>query len=99
MYSAGIYKEIVPNKKLVVTDYFSNEKGEMMEPADFGQDYNFPKESTVTVLFEETKRGKTKLSINYKKPEKKEQFEAMLKSGMKEGWNSSLEKLKRALEV
>jgi uncharacterized protein YndB with AHSA1/START domain len=97
MYSAGIYKEIVPNKKLVVTDYFSNEKGEMMEPADFGQDSNFPKESTVTVLFDETDPGKTKLSIIYPKPEKKEQLEAMLKSGMKEGWNSSLDKLKRAL--
>ena len=99
MYSSGIYKEIVPNEKLVVTDYFSNEKGEMMEPADFGQDSNFPKESTVTVLFEETERGKTKLSINYPKPETKEQMEAMLKSGMKEGWNSSLDKLKRALRV
>ena len=97
MYSAGIYKEIVPNKKLVVTDYFSNEKGEMLEPVDFGQDANFPKESTVTVLFEEIQQGKTKLSINYPKPDKKEQFEAMLKSGMKDGWNSSLEKLKKAL--
>ena len=99
MYSSGIYKEIVRNEKLVVTDYFSNEKGEMMEPADFGQDSNFPKKSTVTVLFEETERGKTKLSIIYPKPETKEQMEAMLKSGMKEGWNSSLDKLKRALRV
>jgi len=99
MYSAGIYKEIVPNKKLVVTDYFSNEKGEMMEPADFGQDPNFLKESTVIVLFEETERGKTKLSIIYPKPETNEQMDAMLKSGMKEGWNSSLEKLKRALKA
>ena len=60
MYSAGIYKEIVPNKKLVVTDYFSDEKGEMLEPADFGQDPDFPKESTVTVLFEETEAGQNK---------------------------------------
>ena len=35
----------------------------------------------------------------YPKPETKEQMEAMLKSGMKEGWNSSLDKLKRALKV
>jgi uncharacterized protein YndB with AHSA1/START domain len=97
MYSAGVYKEIVPDKKLVVTDYFSDEKGEMMEPADFGQDPNFPKESTVTVLFEKTQTGRTRLSIIYPKPAKKEQKEAMLKSGMKEGWNSSLDKLKRVL--
>jgi len=98
MYSAGIYKEIVPNAKLVVTDYFSDKNGEMLEPADVGQDPDFPKVSKVTVLFEELEGGKTKLSIIYPKPETKEQLEAMNKSGMKEGWNSSLDKLQRVLE-
>jgi uncharacterized protein YndB with AHSA1/START domain len=98
MYSAGIYKEIVPNAKLVVTDYFSDKNGEMLEPADVGQDPDFPKVSTVTVLFEEAEEGKTKLSIIYPKPEKKEQVEAMTKSGMIEGWNSSLDKLQKVLE-
>jgi len=41
MYSAGIYKEIIPNAKLVVTDYFSDKNGEMLEPADIGQDPDF----------------------------------------------------------
>lgn len=99
MYSAGIYKEIVPNVKLVVTDYFSDENGKMMDPADFGQDPNFPKESTVTVLFEEAPAGKTKFSIIYPKPETKEQMDAMLKSGMNEGWNSSLDKLEKVLKA
>lgn len=97
MYSAGIYKEIVPNEKLVVTDYFSDEEGNIIEPSAEGQDPNFPKESTVTVLFEEIEKGKTKLSIIYPQPESKEQLEAMLKSGMKEGWNSSLDKLAETL--
>ncbi len=99
MYSAGTYKEIVPNEKLVVTDYFSDENGKMMKPADYGMDSNFPGELTVTVLFEETEQGKTKLSIIYPPPEKKEQLKAMLASGMKEGWNSSLDKLKNVLET
>ena len=99
IYSAGIYKEITPDEKLVVTDYFSDENGNMLEPVDFGQDPNFPKESTVTVLFEDAGRGKTKLSIIYPKPETKEQLEAMVKSGMIEGWNSSLNKLNKTLEV
>lgn len=98
MYSAGVYKEIVPMEKLVVTDYFSDENGEMMEPSEQGQDPNFPKESTVTVLFEELDKNKTKLSIIYPKPETEEQFQAMLKSGMKEGWNSSLDKLANILK-
>lgn len=99
IYSAGIYKEIVPDEKLVVTDYFSDENGNILEPVDFGQDPNFPKESTVTVLFEDAGRGKTKLSIIYPKPETKEQLEAMVKSGMIEGWNSSLDKLKKTVEL
>lgn len=114
MYSAGVYKEIVPpdpsnpsgQGKLVVTDYFSDEEGNMVEPSAEGQDSNFPKESTVTVLFEELDGGpsttlrtsKTKLSIIYPRPESDVQFEAMKKSGMEEGWRQSLEKLALALQ-
>lgn len=98
MYSAGVYKEIVPNKKLVVTDYFSDEAGNIMAPSEQGQDPNFPKEMTVTILFEQIEDNKTKLSIIYQRPETEEQYQAMLKSGMKEGWNSSLNKMEEALK-
>jgi uncharacterized protein YndB with AHSA1/START domain len=97
MYSAGVYKEIVPQQKLVVTDYFSDENGNMMNPADFGQDANFPKESTITVLFEAIEPDKTKLSIIYPKPTTEAEFEAMKNSGMQEGWSSSLDKLAKIL--
>lgn len=97
MYSAGVYIEIVPYEKLVVTDFFSDEQGDKMKPADFGQDSNFPDESTVTVLFEDLGNGRTRLSIVYPRPETEEGFQAMLKSGMKEGWSSSLDKLAAAL--
>ncbi len=98
MYSAGVYKEIVPNEKMVVTNYFSDENGDKLPPLTFGQDPNFPDEMTVTVLFEEVEDGKTKLSLIYPKPETKEHMEAMLKSGMKEGWNSSLDKMAKVLQ-
>lgn len=98
MYSAGIYKEIIPNEKLVVTDYFSDSDGNMIDPNKEGQDANFPKEMEVTVLFEDMGNGKTKLSIMYPRPETAEQFEAMKKSGMVEGWNSSLDKLAKSLQ-
>jgi len=97
MYSAGIYEEIVPNKKMVVTDYFSDEHGNMMEPAAYGQDADFPTVMTATVLFEETPGGGTLLSIIYPEPARKEQMEAIRKSGMKEGWKSSLNKLEKCL--
>jgi uncharacterized protein YndB with AHSA1/START domain len=98
MYSAGVYKEIVPNQKIVSTDYFSDEAGNKRKPTDYGQDPNSPDEMTVTLLFEETEDGKTKLSVIYPKPETEEQLQAMLKSGMKEGWQSSLNKLAEALK-
>lgn len=94
MYSAGEYEKIIPKEKLVVTDYFSDEQGNMITPQESGlEDPNFPKESIYTVSFEQIEKGKTKLSIIYPIPKTKEQREAVLKSGMIEGWNSSLNKL------
>lgn len=98
MYSAGEYLEIVPNEKIVSTDYFSDEQGNKIKPADYGQDPNSPDEMRVVITFEDVEDGKTKLTITYPKPETDEQFQAMLKSGMKEGWNSSLNKLAESLK-
>ena len=97
MYSSGIFKEIVPTEKIVVTDYFSDEHGNKIAPSQEGQAADFPTEMTATILFEEAEGGKTKLSIIYPKPENEKQFEAILKSGMKEGWSSSLDKLAEAI--
>ena len=113
MYSAGEYKEIIPpsaesrQAKLVVTDYFSDSEGNMIAPSKEGQDSNFPKVMTVTVFFEEVESGasadglstsKTKLSIHYPRPKSDEEYQAILKSGMKEGWQSSLNKLADAIK-
>lgn len=98
MYSSGIFKEIVPHEKIVTTDYFSDEHGNKIKPSDEGQDTSFPDEMTVTITFEDAGEGKTKLTIFYPKPETEAQFQAMLKSGMKEGWQSSLNKLAAALQ-
>lgn len=97
MYSSGIFKEIVPHEKIVTTDYFSDENGNKIEPSVEGQDENFPTELVVTITFEDAGEGKTKLTLFYPKAENEAQFEAMLKSGMKEGWNSSLNKLENVL--
>lgn len=97
MYSAGEYKEIVPMEKLVVSDYFSDEEGNQVDPTTMGMPQDFPKEMDVTVTFEAIEDGKTKLSIIYT-PASDTQREAMLKTGMEEGWNSSLDKLAEALQ-
>ncbi|MGH7245444.1 MAG: SRPBCC family protein [Candidatus Levyibacteriota bacterium] len=97
MYSAGVYKEIVPMEKIVVSDYFSDENSEKISAAQMGMPEDMPDEMDVTVTFEEIDSNKTKLSIIYS-PKSQEQYEAMLKSGMQEGWGTSLDKLADALK-
>ena len=97
MYSAGEYKEIVPNEKLVVSDYFSDKEGNKVSPTEYGQEGDFPEETVLTVRFEEVETGKTKLSIEYP-PMSPEQREAMLKTGMEEGWKTTLDKLGEVVE-
>lgn len=97
MYSAGEYKEIVPMEKLVVSDYFSDEEGNKIKPTEYGQDESFPDEMHVTVLFEEIEEGKTKLSIIYT-PQSDAVRDAMIKSGMNEGWSTSLDKMAKVIE-
>lgn len=100
MYSGGEYKEIVPNEKLVVTDYFCDEQGNKISPADSElESPDFPEEQEVTILFEDLGSGQTKLSITYPKPQTEAQWQAMLKSGMQEGWASSLDKLAVTLQT
>jgi uncharacterized protein YndB with AHSA1/START domain len=99
MYSAGVYKEIVPMKKIVTTDYFSDEEGNKADPVEYGQSEDTPSEMAVIITFDDVGDGKTKLSITYPRPENEAQFQAMLKSGMKQGWQSSLNKLAKAVEA
>jgi uncharacterized protein YndB with AHSA1/START domain len=94
-WSGGMYKEIVPFEKIVCTDYFSNEKGDVVDPVAYGMSPDFPKEGIVTVTFEE-EGDKTKLSIIYIGLADKV-YKAMIDSRMKEGWDSSLDKLVESL--
>ncbi len=56
-----------------------------------------PEESEITLKFEDAGENKTKLSIIYEGVTDK-QYDAMMKSGMKEGWNTSLDKLAQSLK-
>ena len=97
LYSAGVYKEIVPNKKLVISDYFSDENGNHTSPTEHGLESDMPEEMEVTILFEDLGNGKSKLTIKYPAPKTPEEAEAMAKSGMIEGWNTSLDKLSKVV--
>lgn len=57
--TAPEYKEIVPMKKMVVTDYFLDEKGNKVSPKEYGMGPDTPEESEVSVKFEDAGQGRT----------------------------------------
>lgn len=94
-WSGGKYIEIDPLNKIICTDMFSNEKGELVDPVEYGMSPDFPKENEVVVTFQE-QEGKTKLTIAYIL-KSDEALKAMVDSQMEEGWGSSLDKLVESL--
>lgn len=92
-WSAGTFEEIIPMEKIVATDHFSDENGSTEDPAKFGMSPDFPKETVVTVRFEETANQATNLVIEYPPPASDAEYRALIESGMEDGWNESLDKL------
>lgn len=94
-WSGGIYKEIIPFEKIVCTDGFLNENGDSIDPIVYGMPSDFPKENEVIITFEDY-LGKTKLTILYV-TDSSAAYKAMIETQMKEGWESSLDKLVESL--
>jgi uncharacterized protein YndB with AHSA1/START domain len=86
----GIYKEIDPMKRIVYSDSFSDEKGNVVTAAQYGME-DLPLELQVTVTFEEFEGG-TKMSLSHIGiPSGKMQELTKL------GWNESFDKLEEML--
>ena len=96
-WSGGVYKEIIPQEKIVCTDSFTDEKGNIVEPVVYGMPAAFPREGLVTFTFEAIGDNQKKVTILYA-TESEAVLEAMLKVQMKEGWENSLEKLAKNLK-
>lgn len=93
-WSAGIFREVKAPEKIVVTDYFSDEKGNPVTPAYYGMGSDVPYETTVETMLEEM-GNKTKFTLRY--PDTSRFDEQDLKD-MDMGWNQSLDKLAEALK-
>ena len=90
-WSTGVVKELIPERKLVVTDNFSDEKGNIKPASDYGVPGNWPKELLITVYLEEAD-GATKLKLRHQGiPD--EAREDCIK-----GWNESLDKLEKNIK-
>jgi len=86
-WSTGVYREIVPNERIVLTDSFADEKGNIVPASHYGMTGDWPLEMLVTVTFEEL-GGKTKIILRH------EGIPSGMMSELTEaGWSESFDKL------
>ena len=107
LWSTGVYKEIVPMDpsnplragKIVVTDSFADEKGNVVGASYYGMPGTFPMETTIIITFEEhfdklSASKKTKMTLYYPSTEG---IEGTMLDNMRQGWNQSFDKLAEEL--
>jgi uncharacterized protein YndB with AHSA1/START domain len=90
-WSAGVYHEIVPFEKIVSTDSFADEKGNVVSAEYYGMGSEFPLELLVTITFEDL-GGKTKQTLRHAGFPPGEHLESACS-----GWSTSFDKLARVL--
>lgn len=90
VWSIGTYKEIVQNKKIVVTDSFSDEDGNIVSASELGMKEmeNFPETLLIKVHFAEN-NGKTDLTLEH------EGLPEGMKDDCRNGWQQSLDKMEQ----
>jgi uncharacterized protein YndB with AHSA1/START domain len=87
-WSTGTYKVIIPMKKIVVTDSFADEKGNVVPSSHYGME-GFPLEMLVTFEFEEVD-GKTRMTLTHSGLMN---VDEKMREGMDQGWNESFDKV------
>ncbi|MEX0681972.1 MAG: SRPBCC domain-containing protein [Dehalococcoidia bacterium] len=91
IWSTGFYREIVPLERIVCTDSFADEEGNVVPAEHYGMTGDFPLEMLLAVTFEDHD-GKTKLTLRHEGLPAGEHSH-----GANEGWNQSLDKLAEEL--
>jgi uncharacterized protein YndB with AHSA1/START domain len=94
-WSTGIFREVVAPERLVMTDSFADEKGNVVSASHYGMSVDFPLELLITVTFEESD-GKTKMTLKHSGVAG---IPAADFDGMRQGWNESFDKLDEYLTI
>lgn len=90
-WSTGTFNEIIPLKRLVWTDSFADEQGNVVPGSYYGMGDDFPLEMLVTITFEDHD-GKTKLTLHHAGLPAGEMADM---TGV--GWSQSFDKLAASL--
>jgi uncharacterized protein YndB with AHSA1/START domain len=91
-WSTGVYREIIPLQRMVITDNFSDEEGNIVPASHYGMSGDWSSDLLVTVTFEEQKE-RTKVTLRHEGIPPGEMTEQT-----KDGWNESFDKLEKVLE-
>ena len=90
-WSTGVYREITPLKKIVCTDSFADEEGNVVPATHYGMSPDIQLEMLVTVVLEDL-GGKTKMTLRHAGlPAGPHQ------DGAQQGWSESFDKLEASL--
>lgn len=93
IWSGGTYEEIVPKTKIVSTDSFMDEKGNVISAEDAGMPGNWQSDTLyITVEFEKLGENETKMGLSHEGIPK-EMYDDCVS-----GWNSSIDKLQKLVE-
>ena len=82
------YHEIILHEKIVSSMYFSDSKGNKIEPAELGIEHEAIEGAYDVTIFEDLGNGQTRLTHIGNEP-----MESAKNSGQWEGWNETLDKV------
>ncbi len=86
IWSTGTYKEIIPMKKIVVTDSFADKSGNIVPASQYNMPGEWPMELMLTLEFEEVS-GNTNMTLHHAG------LPADMANDCVKGWQSSFDKL------
>jgi uncharacterized protein YndB with AHSA1/START domain len=86
-WNKGVFREVVEPERLVSTDSFSDEEGNLLQPAHYGMSPEWPSETLLTVTLAEHE-GKTKLTLQQTVLESVAE-----RNGAQQGWTETLDRL------
>jgi uncharacterized protein YndB with AHSA1/START domain len=90
-WSTGVYRELKKPERIVCTDSFADEKGNVVPATYYGMSADFPAEMLMTVTFE-VQPGMTRVTLRHAGIPKGE-----MRDLTRAGWNESLDKLEGVL--
>ncbi len=91
-YNTGKYLDVIPHEKIVFTNCFSDEHGNIVPASYHGLSGNFAMEMVIAVTFKELD-GKTEMTLRHVGLP-----EGEMSDMTKQGWNKSFDKLEESLK-